>query len=70
MSNMTAGMSPETAFQMAINKRAWPNYDEIDMAISRSICWKMDLYDMKAHSFIPHLLRPFDESHLSRAEGF
>jgi len=46
------------------------NYDGIDMAISSSICWKMDLYDMKAHSLIPHLLRSFDESHLFRAEMF
>ena len=50
---MTAGMPPETAFQMAINKRAWPIMTGIDMTINRSICWETDLYDMKAHSLYP-----------------
>jgi hypothetical protein len=53
MSNMTAGTSLGMAFQVAINKRALANYDGIDMAINRSICWKTDLYDMKAHSLYP-----------------
>jgi hypothetical protein len=70
MSNMTAGMSPETAFQMAINKRAWPIMTELIWQSAALFAGRWIFYDMKAHSLIPHLLRSIDESHLSRAEMF
>jgi hypothetical protein len=70
MSNMTAGMSPETAFQMAINKRAWPIMTELIWQSAALFAGGWIFYDMKAHSLIPHLLRSTDESHLSRAEMF
>jgi hypothetical protein len=69
MSNMTAGMSPETAFPVAINRRAWPIMTEL---VWRSTGLLLEAGSLRHESTltIPHLLRPPDESHLPWAECF